>query len=612
MFASPSVEIERLARFLTDRAEGSGAKATLLIGAGASVASGVPTWEALCARIAERFRLPVNNGSSIEAVKHFLENEDLSSRRRVSAIGKHLSFNSPSIGYGHLANLLAMNIFDLVLTTNWDSLLEAALQNLVYPGRVKTFVRGETPDNIIAGYIADDNELIKIVKLHGDLISRILLFRDSETSSLDSSLSTAIKNRFRSELVIVGHSLDDPDVLALLTQDRDVGRISIHYANPIRPSQGSSASTMLRAHNSTVISGTSGDFDNFFIALDTSASKMVSEKMRDFRIAVHKDIIAKHEKGIGYINYERVAELVEDFGRKIQRRNPDLLVFVDDKEAPGGQEVRKRIERGILGHVPMLNVNIHGQDGNRVLHRMAEEVRVDKSSQRLSPEGPNHVVVIDAVAFSGNSLRLTCERVLETWPTASVTPAAMVVSSDLRKRSVGDKVLKGLIYILETQRNEINFPWGCIYSTSDILREVGFGDYARHVTAQRRPWGSCEIILDQEPCSVRILTIEPNERLSFHRHWLRDELFVALDEEVGLDFCGEHLDSSTHEFDPRIEALMLERGEYLLVPRGVWHRARAPHTRVRLLEVGFGLYDRINDVARLIDNYGRKDLDGSV
>jgi dTDP-4-dehydrorhamnose 3,5-epimerase-like enzyme len=87
---------------------------------------------------------------------------------------------------------------------------------------------------------------------------------------------------------------------------------------------------------------------------------------------------------------------------------------------------------------------------------------------------------------------------------------------------------------------------------------------------------------------------------------------VALDDNIGLDICAEELDTNADQYDENVKSLILEKGDYVLIPRGVWHRTKASMDRVRLLEIGFGLYDQDHDIERRWDDYERARLDGSV
>ena len=104
--------------------------------------------------------------------------------------------------------------------------------------------------------------------------------------------------------------------------------------------------------------------------------------------------------------------------------------------------------------------------------------------------------------------------------------------------------------------------------------------------------------------------IEAGKKLSFQRHLCRDELFVALDDNIGLDICAEELGRDANQYDEAVKSLILEKGDYVLIPRGVWHRTKASMDRVRLLEIGFGLYDQHSDIERRWDDFEREHKDG--
>jgi ribosomal protein L16 Arg81 hydroxylase len=99
--------------------------------------------------------------------------------------------------------------------------------------------------------------------------------------------------------------------------------------------------------------------------------------------------------------------------------------------------------------------------------------------------------------------------------------------------------------------------------------------------------------------------------LSFQRHLCRDELFVALDDNIGLDLSVADLTAGDDAFHPSVKSMVLEKGDYVLIPRGVWHRTKASMDRVRLLEVGFGVYEQQYDIERLADDFDRVKDDGA-
>jgi mannose-1-phosphate guanylyltransferase/mannose-6-phosphate isomerase len=109
-----------------------------------------------------------------------------------------------------------------------------------------------------------------------------------------------------------------------------------------------------------------------------------------------------------------------------------------------------------------------------------------------------------------------------------------------------------------------------------------------------KPWGSFDQYALNTPCTVKILTCHPGQKLSLQRHSHRGELWVALDPGVVVDRDGE-------ELRPAV-------GEEIWLPLGSTHRLRcdAETARpVRVLEVSLGVFDEA-DIERLQDDYGRR------
>lgn len=112
-----------------------------------------------------------------------------------------------------------------------------------------------------------------------------------------------------------------------------------------------------------------------------------------------------------------------------------------------------------------------------------------------------------------------------------------------------------------------------------------------------RPWGWMELLcMNKDKCSVRILNINPGHRLSFQKHNLRDEIFVALDDNLKVEI--KRADSDT------VQEILVSRDEYIFIPRGTFHRFTSTGELVRSLEVAFGEYFQ-EDIVRLEDDYGR-------
>lgn len=105
-----------------------------------------------------------------------------------------------------------------------------------------------------------------------------------------------------------------------------------------------------------------------------------------------------------------------------------------------------------------------------------------------------------------------------------------------------------------------------------------------------RPWGSFKQYACNEKCSVKIITVNPNQMLSSQAHKKRDELMVILDDGLKV------------ELDDQI--LSPKPGDEILINRNTKHRVSSLGKQARILEVSFGLFDE-NDIERFEDIYGR-------
>jgi mannose-6-phosphate isomerase len=110
---------------------------------------------------------------------------------------------------------------------------------------------------------------------------------------------------------------------------------------------------------------------------------------------------------------------------------------------------------------------------------------------------------------------------------------------------------------------------------------------------EERPWGRFRRLVHNQPCTVKVITVLPGQRLSLQSHRRRSELWVFLDPGGVVEIDGE-------EWQPEVD-------DRVFVPCGSRHRlaatADAPGP-VRVVEMGFGDFDE-DDIVRYEDEYGR-------
>ena len=120
---------------------------------------------------------------------------------------------------------------------------------------------------------------------------------------------------------------------------------------------------------------------------------------------------------------------------------------------------------------------------------------------------------------------------------------------------------------------------------------TSFPDPRDGMFVEDRPWGQFQQFTLNERTTVKIITIEPNARLSLQRHGFRAEFWQILDGEIDVT-VNDRTWSAQH-------------GEQVWVPEGAVHRMGNSGSQPgRVLEVGYGTF-REDDIVRLADDYDR-------
>lgn len=116
-------------------------------------------------------------------------------------------------------------------------------------------------------------------------------------------------------------------------------------------------------------------------------------------------------------------------------------------------------------------------------------------------------------------------------------------------------------------------------------------DHTPSPTMVEKPWGRFEQYTHNQPCTVKVITVDPGATLSRQYHHGRDELWIVLDPGAKVELGDEVLEPAPEE--------------KLFIPRGTVHRLSCDgELPVRILEVSFGNFDE-EDIVRLEDAYGR-------
>jgi mannose-6-phosphate isomerase-like protein (cupin superfamily) len=106
------------------------------------------------------------------------------------------------------------------------------------------------------------------------------------------------------------------------------------------------------------------------------------------------------------------------------------------------------------------------------------------------------------------------------------------------------------------------------------------------------PWGKWEVLLSEPGYKVKRITVKSGQRLSYQKHAMRQEHWVAVAGEGIVVLDGNEI--------------ILKPGESVDILAGAAHRAINVGTEPFVfIEVQRGSYLGEDDIIRLEDNYGR-------
>ncbi len=107
------------------------------------------------------------------------------------------------------------------------------------------------------------------------------------------------------------------------------------------------------------------------------------------------------------------------------------------------------------------------------------------------------------------------------------------------------------------------------------------------------PWGEWEVLLDDQTCKVKRITVLPGRRLSYQKHFRRSERWIVVEGCGIVTVDGKNIlinESETIEIGCEAAHRMTNKGEKNLT----------------FIEIQRGEYFGEDDIIRLEDDYGRE------
>ena len=110
------------------------------------------------------------------------------------------------------------------------------------------------------------------------------------------------------------------------------------------------------------------------------------------------------------------------------------------------------------------------------------------------------------------------------------------------------------------------------------------------IYSEGRPWGRFEKFHENKSCTIKLIYINANSRLSLQYHKKRSEFWKVIK------------GTAMVELDEK--AILLREGDTITIPRQAKHRVAARESECVILEIAYGRFDE-NDIVRLEDDYRR-------
>ena len=110
------------------------------------------------------------------------------------------------------------------------------------------------------------------------------------------------------------------------------------------------------------------------------------------------------------------------------------------------------------------------------------------------------------------------------------------------------------------------------------------------IYSEARPWGKFEKFHENQPCTVKLIYVNPNSRLSLQYHNERWEFWKII--------------KGNAQVELEDKLLYVKEGENVVIPKRAKHRVKALNDDCIILEISYGKFDE-RDIVPLEDDYQR-------
>jgi len=202
----------------------------LLLGAGASAFCNIPTADDLISKwrrkLYENQKISMRYSTWLHKQSWYNSDEEYSilfgklydeKAQRRDFIEKCLKDSTPSWGYVYLTSLLEFNIFNTVLTTNFDDLINECCY--IFSDKVRPVVCAH---DMTISNIRITKKRAKIIKLHGDFLFDNIKNTSTEVDKLEKNMEAKIAQLGQEYgLVVIGYGGRDNSIMSILEKLTD-------------------------------------------------------------------------------------------------------------------------------------------------------------------------------------------------------------------------------------------------------------------------------------------------------------------------------------------------------------------------------------------------------
>jgi SIR2-like protein len=223
----PAPSLDDLARRVRSRCDDSGGPYVLFLGVGCAAAAGAPSMEAIARDVLRTFGYDATPASADEPFDHllsrFAERTDKLSRAQLTRMLRSVYAKVPVPSfYQDLALMVRERFFPIIVTTNFDTLLELALESVGLRNSDYLLTalgpRSRSESAPSRNLRPGSEPLTHIIKLHGDLAQDLGYLTPGEIEQALATSRQWIKADLSGDLIMVGHSPGEGPIDGWLAQ----------------------------------------------------------------------------------------------------------------------------------------------------------------------------------------------------------------------------------------------------------------------------------------------------------------------------------------------------------------------------------------------------------